>query len=107
MKNKIIKRTSFELGMTVYFNQWNEDPEKSQQVLVGEIIKITEKFCTIDVNGKNMRKAKKNVYFSEDELKLKILRDANDTLLQKFGFGVLKLVDFYDTMSEKYPEKFV
>jgi len=107
MKKKLIKRRSFKTGMIAHFNQWNEDSEKPQQLLVGEIIKVTEKFCTIDVNGKKMRKAKKNVYLSEDDIKLKILQDANDALVQKFGISILKLVDFYDTMSEKYPEKFV
>ena len=107
MKKKIIKRRSFKVGMTAYFNSWYEDTKKPQELLSGEIVNVTEKFCTVNVGGTKMKKSKNNVYFSEDDLQMKILQEANELLIQKYGMDIFKLIKIYDTMSEKHPEKFV
>jgi len=73
MKKKLIKRRIYKVGSPAFFNSWYDDG-RDQEIIGGEITKVSTKFCTINVNGKEMRKAKHNIYFSEDDLKLKILQ---------------------------------
>ncbi len=103
MKKKIIKRRSYKdkIGEMVYFTDY-ESGVKS-----GKLVKVTPKFCNIEVNGKTQRKAKQNVYFSADDLQLKVIQESNEFLIEKFGINIFKMMDMLNDMSNKYPENFV
>jgi len=93
----------FEIGMQV----WYQD-EWSGKISTGKILRITNKFCIIDVGrGNTKRKSKHLLEKSEDEAMLKTILSINKVIEEQFKVNINDLHKMFTKMLEKYPEKFV
>jgi len=94
--------SKYEIGKTFYFHS------DDGSFISGEVTRTTNLFCYLKCNNGNEKlKAKRLLYETADEVKLKILQHANDCVIENYKMNLIELGSLFQEMIKKYPEKFI
>lgn len=97
------RRRVYKVGNKFYFRVTG-----GRRIEQGTITKVTDKFCFLsDGSGRTCKKAKKNLFYSRDDVKLNIIDVVNEHLIQNMSITLMDLNMLVEEMMDKYPEKFI